>query len=157
MITEILIVAENLLVGTIRDGFSQWTDLRFVDFRVNSFSGTLPTTIFDSPSIEIIYFADNRLEGTIPDNYDSSPVLRDLYLENNLLSGTIPEIEPGTLAELSEFLVHGNQFTGTMPPSICQLTVDGVGVLDDLWADCSPDASPRLECDLPGCCTLCFP
>jgi hypothetical protein len=150
-------VNSNQLVGTIRDGFNQWSSLDFADFRDNQFEGTLPSTIFDIQTIRILYFANNNIDGTIPPNFGSSPVLRDLFLSGNQLSGTIPDIEPDQLKALTEFLVEGNQLTGTMAPSICQLRIEGVGILDDLWTDCSPDADPRIECDLPVCCTACFP
>jgi len=152
-----MIVKDNLFIGTIRDGFDQFTQLEFADFRNNQFEGTLPVSIFDVPTLKILYFSDNALEGTIPPNFANSPVLRDLFLSNNQLSGTVPDIEPGQLSELNEFLVDSNQLTGSMPSSVCLLRVEGVGVLEDLWADCDPTADPRLECDLGTCCTSCYP
>lgn len=147
----------NALAGTIRDGFDQFEKLDFADFKNNAFTGTLPASIFNIPTMRILYFNNNSLEGTIPLNYGSSPVLRDLFLSGNNLSGTIPDIEPEQLTTLTEFLVNDNQLSGTMPPSICQLRMEGVGILDDLWSDCGPLAEPRLECDIPECCTVCFP
>lgn len=142
-------------MGTIRDGFNQFSSLDFVDMSNNQFEGSLPASIFDIPTLRIVYFNNNDLDGPIPANYGTSPVLRDLFLSGNSLTGTIPDIEPGQLLELTEFLVNGNALEGTMPPSVCQLRLDGI--LDDLWADCGPTASPVLECDFPECCTLCFP
>lgn len=60
------------------------------------------------------------------------------------------------------FLIHGethtqNKFIGTMAESICNLRVSGQGILEDVWVDCGEAADPRLECDVPGCCTACFP
>jgi hypothetical protein len=134
-----------------------FTALNFADFKNNDFEGTLPSTIFNIPTMEILYFSNNNLSGTIPPNYGSSPVLRDLFLSGNRLSGTVPSIEVGQLSELTEFLLENNQLTGTMAPSICQLRIEGVGILDDLWTDCGPDADPMIECSVPDCCTLCFP
>lgn len=146
---------DNNFVGTIRDGFDMWNNLDFADFRNNAFEGTLPETIFDIPTIRILYFANNNLDGTIPGTYGNSPVLRDLFLSGNELTGTIPEIQPGQLSSLTELLLEDNQFTGTMAESICSLRVQGL--LEDLWVDCGPSANPKLECDAPGCCTACFP
>ena len=150
----ILRLNTNSFTGTIRDGFNRWEDLDFADFRNNAFTGTIPATIFTIPTLRILYFSNNQLDGTIPSNYGNSTVLRDLFLDDNNLSGTVPDIQPGQLTDLTEFLLNGNSLTGTMAPSICQLRIEGVGVLDDLWADCSDTASPKIECD---CCTLCFP
>ena len=150
-------VNDNSFTGTIRDGFNQWGSLDFADFRNNEFTGSLPATIFDIPTVRILYFSNNNLDGTIPSNYGASPVLRDLFLSGNQLVGTVPEVQVGQLTELTEFLLENNQLTGTMAESICNLRVEGQGMLDDLWADCSPSADPRVECDAPECCTACFP
>ena len=155
--TGILLVNDNQFTGTIRDGFDQFESLDFADFSNNNFVGSLPATIFNIPTIRILYFQNNTLDGPIPPNYGSSPVLSDLYLNGNELSGTVPDLEPGLLTRLTELLFHDNLLTGTMPPSVCQLRVTGVGILQDLWSDCGVMASPRLECALPECCTLCFP
>jgi hypothetical protein len=153
----VLRVNNNLLQGTIRDSFDMWTRLDFADFSNNQFSSTIPTTIFDIPTLRILYLTNNRLDGNIPANYGTPPVLRDLYLSGNLLTGPVPAIASGQLPVLTEFLLQRNQLTGSMPPSVCALRVRGSGLLDDLWTDCSEFADPRFECDLPECCTLCFP
>jgi hypothetical protein len=147
----------NNFVGTIRDGFNQWSSLDFADFRDNQFEGTLPSTIFDIPTIRILYFANNNLDGTIPSNFGNPPLLKDLFLSGNRLSGTVPDILPGQLMALNEFIMEENMLTGTMASSVCLLRVAGVGVLEDLWADCDETASPRIECDVPECCSVCFP
>ncbi len=134
-----------------------WTKLDFADFRNNGFDGTLPSTIFDIPSIRILYFANNDLDGTLPSNFGNSPVLRDLFLSGNQLTGSIPDIEVGQLTQLTELLLEDNRFTGAMAESICNLRTDGQGILEDLWVDCGNDANPRVECDFPSCCTACFP
>jgi hypothetical protein len=131
--------------------------LDFADFRNNQFTGTLPSTIFDIPTIRILYFANNLLDGPIPPNYGNPPLLRDLFLSSNNLSGSVPEIQVGQLPELTELLLENNMLTGTMAESICNLRIEGQGMLDDLWVDCGPSADPRLECDAPECCTACFP
>jgi hypothetical protein len=153
----VLRVNDNQFTGTIRNGFNQWGNLDFADFRSNKFSGTLPSTIFDIPTIRILYLANNELDGPIPSNYGNAANLGDLFLSNNRLTGTIPEIEVGQLPALSELLLDNNEFIGTMPESICNLRMQGQGMLEDLWVDCSPSADPRLECDSPECCTACFP
>ena len=154
---EVLRVNDNNFVGTIRDGFDMWNGLDFADFRNNGFEGTLPGSIFEIPTIRILYFANNNLEGTIPSSYGSSGVLRDLFLSGNQLTGTIPDIQVGQLTQLTELLLEDNKFTGTMTESVCNLRASGQGMLEDLWVDCGVTADPRLECDAPACCTACFP
>jgi hypothetical protein len=113
--------------------------------------------MFDIPTIRILYFANNELDGPIPPNYGNPPNLRDLFLSGNRLTGTVPEIQVGQLMQLTEFLLENNELTGAMAESICNLRMEGQGMLDDLWVDCGPSADPRLECDAPECCTACFP
>ena len=48
--------------------------------------------------------------------------------------------------KLHELLLHNNDFTGSMPSSICALELDG------LFADCG-GATPEISC---SCCTVCF-
>ena len=48
---------DNSLTGTIPDGFDQWSSLEFADFQDNQFTGSLPSTVFDIPTIESMYGA----------------------------------------------------------------------------------------------------
>jgi Leucine-rich repeat (LRR) protein len=153
----VLRVNKNFFQGTIRDSFDMWTSLDIADFGDNQFSSSIPASIFSIPTLRILYLTNNRLDGKIPANYGAPPLLRDLYLSGNMLTGPVPAIAQGQLTLLTEFIVQSNQLTGSMPPSVCALRVLGSGILDDLWSDCSATADPRIECDLPECCTLCFP
>lgn len=155
--TAVLRLNDNNFVGSISDGFDLWRSLDFADFRNNGFDGALPASIFNIPTLRILYFANNDLDGTLPSNYGNSPNLRDLFLSGNQLTGTIPDIQPGQLTKLTELLLEDNKFTGTMAESVCNLRVSGQGILEDLWVDCADNALPRLECDSPACCTSCFP
>lgn len=102
--------------------FGKFRKLEYADFSNSYFTGPLPRTIFDIPSITALYFNNNFLTGSIPANYLSSPVLRDLYLSNNRFTGTLPDIKPGQLRPaLTELLIDGNGLTGRVPASICEL------------------------------------
>ena len=150
--TETLRVNENQFTGTIRDSFEMWNVLDYADFADNMFVGTLPSSIFDIQTVRLLYFSNNNFDGVIPENFGNSPLLEDLFIDGNSISGTVPELEGNQLLNLVEFLLFGNQITGTMSPSVCQLQL--TGSLEDLWADCGAGASPAIECD---CCNMCFP
>lgn len=152
----VLRVNNNVFQGTIRDSFDPWTRLDFADFGFNQFGSSIPSSIFNIPTLRILYLTNNLLDGSIPENYGTPPALRDLYLSGNSLTGPVPEIVPGQLTVLTEFLVQRNLLTGSMPPSVCALRFTGNGLLDDLWSDCGDLADPKFECDLPECCTMCF-
>ena len=154
-IEVVLRVNDNSFSEAIPDGFGSWGDLDFADFSNNQFTGSIPASIFDIPTIRILYLSNNFISGPLPDNYSDPPVLRDLFINGNSITGQVPGIASGQLMQLTEFLLQDNQFTGSMPSSICNLR--GIGILDDLWADCSDNADFELECRAPQCCTLCFP
>ena len=154
-IEVVLRVNDNSFSEAIPDGFGSWGELDFADFSNNQFTGSIPASIFDIPTIRILYLSNNFISGPLPDNYSDPPVLRDLFINGNSITGSVPDIETGQLMQLTEFLLQDNQFTGSMPSSVCNLR--GSGILDDLWADCSDNADFELECKAPQCCTLCFP
>jgi Leucine-rich repeat (LRR) protein len=146
-------VNDTNLSGIIRDSFEPFTDLRFLDLSRNRFTGTLPQSLFDSSTLEIFYISENALTGSIPSNYGNALRLRDLYINNNMLAGTVPPVMPGQLPNLTEFLLSGNDLTGTMPASICALVgEDPENDLVTLVADCG-GITPLIQCD---CCNGCI-
>jgi hypothetical protein len=150
--TESLLLSGNKFTGQIRDAFDMWNLLDFADFAENQFTGNIPASLFNIPTIRIVYLANNNLEGPIPMNYGNAAHLKDLYLNGNRLSGQIPPISMGQFQNLTELLLHENELTGIMPASICAIRPTG-GILDDLWTDCL-GVDPEVECD---CCSQCFP
>jgi hypothetical protein len=146
-------VNENVLVGTIRDALNSFSDLSFVDFSMNAFTGILPASIFDLPKISILYFHENELVGTIPSNYGNGPLLRDLYLYDNALTGTVPPAPFGRLEVFTELRIEFNQIVGTIPASLCALRgYNNETDLVTLTANCGGNP-PQVQCD---CCTTCF-
>jgi hypothetical protein len=138
--------------GRIFDNFETFRFLRYVDISKNSYTGTLPSSLFDIPRIEILYFSENAFTGTLPANYANASSLRDLYVDNNFLSGTVPSIQPGQFLNLTEFILEKNNIIGTMPASICALTGESTnGTLTALLADCGGN-TPQITCE---CCTAC--
>mmetsp|Transcript_34133 Transcript_34133/g.82115 ORF Transcript_34133/g.82115 Transcript_34133/m.82115 type:complete len:610 (+) Transcript_34133:746-2575(+) len=150
-------MGDNELVGTIRDSFTSFTNLRSFDFSFNNLSGSIPPRLFDLTSLAEISLNGNSLDGRLPENMGNAAGLEMLYLDANTLTGTVPNIDVGQWSNLSVIHLQDNQLQGSMAASICALRKEGVGVLDALWTDCGDNASPRLECDLPECCTWCFP
>ena len=148
-----LLLNDNNLSGTIRDGFGSFRSLDFVDFSANQLTGTIPTTLFNIRDLRFLYLSNNKLEGALPENWGNAVLLRDFFVDNNNLSGSVPEIPQGAFTRLTELLLNGNMFTGEMPGSICQLRSSAI--LEDLWADCG-GTPPEVQCALPSCCTFCF-
>ena len=150
---ELFSVSSNNFTGTLVDAFGGFDMLDTLDLGQNKFSGTVPATIFSVPSLRLLYLSSNKLTGNIPANFGNASKLRDLYLNDNQLEGQIPPILAGQLQNLTELLVQSNALTGTMPVSVCTLTEDGSGVLEDLWSDCQlVDGAAEVSC---SCCTQC--
>lgn len=133
LLPAILSLNGTSLSGLIPDSFETFSKLEYADFSNSYFSGPLPQTIFNLPSISALYFNNNFLTGTIPANFLSSPLLRDLYLSNNRFTGTLPDIEPGqSKSALSELLIEGNNLSGPVPSSICELRgFEAMGIESD--------------------------
>lgn len=141
------------LKGVIRDSFEPFRNLRFVDLSKNLLTGPLPSSIFNSDAIEILYLSYNALTGTIPANYGNASKLHDLYLNDNKLTGMVPPVGPNQLQNLTEFLIENNLISGTMPASICALRGQNPAMdLFTLVADCG-GVVPRIQCD---CCSGCI-
>ena len=154
VILENVVLRFNQFSGSLRDAFALWTNLDFFDVAHNNYGGFIPASLFDVPTIRILYLDNNNLQGSLPANYGNPPLLRDLYVNGNQLRGNIPGIQEGQLLQLNEFLVQDNMFTGQMPASVCALFTLPDAQLEDLFADCNPPSNPEIIC---ACCNQCFP
>ena len=150
-------VQSNQLSGTIRDIFGSFSNLEVLDLSNNEFTGSIPTKLFNLQNIRTISLHGNQLDGRIPTNFGNADSLETLLLYENQLTGSVPDINPGELTALADFQLQQNKLTGSMASLVCSLRQEGVGALETLWADCSGTASPRIQCDSPACCDLCFP
>lgn len=63
-----------------------------ITFSKNSFSGNIPTCIFELPIIEDIDLSYNMFSGELPQHPCLNNNLVELNLDNNLLNGEIPGI-----------------------------------------------------------------
>ena len=133
--------------------FSDYKRLDYFDVSNNLLTGRIPPSLFEIPTIRLVYMSNCSLSGTIPRSYSDPPLLRDLYLDGNEISGPVPSFSAGKLTNLNEFLLHRTKITGSMPESVCNLRENFI--LDDLWADCG-GSSPEIDCDFPNCCNRCF-
>jgi len=145
---------ENQIPNDLKNLFS----LQFLDMSSNSaINGTFPQDFFSfMEDLRLVYFSNCSLTGPFPASFANVPGLRDFFLDGNSLTGTVPTIPDGKLLKLNELLIQNNQFTGSVPESICKLRNNATGaILEDLWADCG-GAVPQLQCTFPTCCNRCF-
>ena len=110
----------NSLSGPLDSNtFSGFADnLESLLIQNNSFSGTLPSSIF-SVSLSALDVSSNRFEGTISTAIGDLMALISLNLFSNHFRGTIPE-SLGKLTDLETLDLHDNSLSGTFPTSFSE-------------------------------------
>eukprot|EP00934_Nitzschia_sp_Nitz4_P006604 Nitzschia sp. Nitz4//scaffold224_size33420//4942//6546//NITZ4_007886-RA/size33420-processed-gene-0.8-mRNA-1//-1//CDS//3329542638//6594//frame0 len=129
--TVALELAGSNIKGSLPEEIGALTDLIWIDFSDNAFTGTIPTSYMDIPSLEGLELAENSLTGSIPE-VGAAP-LEYLYLDDNSLTGHVPYWDSlirlrvqrndltsfderyATSQNLERFKLHYNAFTGTLP------------------------------------------
>ncbi|KAJ4823742.1 hypothetical protein Tsubulata_005561 [Turnera subulata] len=85
--------------------------------------GPLPDFLSNLTSLQNLRLSGNSLSGQIPASYKGMP-LQNLWLNNQKGGGFTGSIDVLTTMEsLNVLWIHGNQFTGTIPESIGNLTL----------------------------------
>lgn len=115
---EYLILSNNALEGEIPDISN--LNLWLLDLSSNNLTGSIPKSVFNMTTLEILRLQQNHLKGSIPTSVGSLKQLLSLELGENDLSGTIPS-ELGQLTHLWKLDLSDNTFSGTIPPSLGNL------------------------------------
>jgi len=95
----------------------------------NGLTGVLPPSVGDLVDLLELNLQQNAISGTLPDALGTLPRLVKLRLTNNRFTGSIPsslggncQNGTGGLCNLDGLLLDGNQISGTIPDSLCNLT-----------------------------------
>ncbi len=82
-------------------------------FAVSHFlKGTIPSCLYEIPSLELLHVSGNGLTGSIPRNVNFSSELTNLALSHNALTGTIPDVVQ--LRQWSFLDLSYNKLSGTL-------------------------------------------
>ena len=116
----------NQLTGSIPGTFGQLVALEDLNLQSNQLSGSIPN-LGGLSNLRFLYFRDNALTGTIPSTLGHLSLLQFLDLRDNALTGTIPSTL-GQLSELQFLRLSTNQLSGSIPASLGQ--INGLRLLD---------------------------
>ncbi|KAL2513435.1 putative LRR receptor-like serine/threonine-protein kinase [Abeliophyllum distichum] len=104
-------VHRNGLSGSIPFSMFNISTLEIIDMGGNYFSGYLPSMMgFSLPNLQELYLGINRLSGVIPSSITNASKLTALDTGTNFLTGTIPNF--GSLRLLQIFSIGGNNLIG---------------------------------------------
>eukprot|EP00455_Lapot_gusevi_P054213 TRINITY_DN8645_c0_g1_i2.p1 TRINITY_DN8645_c0_g1~~TRINITY_DN8645_c0_g1_i2.p1 ORF type:complete len:147 (-),score=14.34 TRINITY_DN8645_c0_g1_i2:18-458(-) len=115
--SKTLRMSGNRLTGTIPANLFylfQYVDLSAQDDGVSTgLTGSIPPI---APNATQIHLDLNRLSGTLPPSFYTATSLTNFTIRDNTLGGTIGDIS--NMASLVYLDLHGNNFVGTIPPSM---------------------------------------
>ncbi|KAL0878014.1 hypothetical protein Bca101_027720 [Brassica carinata] len=119
-----LLLSNNLLEGTLPPSLLAVYHLEFLDLSGNLLSGELPSSQVNSMYGISMFLHNNSLTGPIPVKLLENAKILDLG--KNKLSGSIPQFV--NTGEMRIFLLKGNNLTGSIPRTLCD--VSNIKLLD---------------------------
>lgn len=128
--------------------FGVYSPLPAVELQLqnNAFSGSIPGSLWDLTSLEILRLEANSLSGTLSSRIGMLTNLQDVRFSRTGLEGDLPE-ELSKLQVLERVHLEYNDFRGSIPEELCE-----VPTLKDLQADCDANGNKVVKCT---CCTQC--
>eukprot|EP00581_Thalassiosira_minuscula_P006159 CAMPEP_0183742858 /NCGR_PEP_ID=MMETSP0737-20130205/64913_1 /TAXON_ID=385413 /ORGANISM="Thalassiosira miniscula, Strain CCMP1093" /LENGTH=1801 /DNA_ID=CAMNT_0025978453 /DNA_START=236 /DNA_END=5644 /DNA_ORIENTATION=- len=117
--------------------------------------GDLPIELMFLEDLKTLDLSHNRITGRLDGIMFRWKHMKQLELNDNLIEGDIPS-ELGGLPVLQKLTLHHNEFLGSVPEELCTLRDT---TLHFLWVDCSPVGpanTPKVECPIENCCSICF-
>ncbi|XP_042961134.1 probable LRR receptor-like serine/threonine-protein kinase At3g47570 [Carya illinoinensis] len=113
-------LANNMLEGQIPSSLSNASQLEFIDLSINRFSGSLPL-LGNLKNLTLLNLGYNRLSSTTELNFQAFGSLTNctkmerLNVESSQLGGELPLSVSNLSANLQEFIIGENFFTGGFP------------------------------------------
>lgn len=128
------------LTGTLPSTLADLASLNILELRENYISGSIPDNIGQMGSLSLLDLSLNNLDGAVPASLYDLDQLVELDLAANYLKDILsPAI--GNLTRLKRFDISGNFFYGTLPSALGQLTeLYGFGVASNYFVGPIPPA-----------------
>ncbi|TKY70447.1 Receptor protein 12 [Spatholobus suberectus] len=123
-LVQISIRNNNLSGALTADSFRNLTRLQVVDFSSNRMSGSVPSVLFELPSLQQLTLSFNEFS-TVEAPYKgtgSQSGLVAVDLSNNRLQGWLPSFM-ALMPKLSSLSLENNEFTGRIPTQFAVKTV----------------------------------
>jgi Leucine-rich repeat (LRR) protein len=149
---EYLLLAENVLTGTLPSCLGRLSQLEDLSLEFNHFHGPIPEELCLASSLEYLHLKNNALTETLPNclgnlsqlnvldlsqNYFHGPMPDDLcllsaltllQLNDNALTGTLPSCLTTNFLFVEAVLLHNNDLSGAVPsewvlPSLMSITL----------------------------------
>ncbi|XP_027939817.1 probable LRR receptor-like serine/threonine-protein kinase At3g47570 [Vigna unguiculata] len=117
-----LLLGVNNLVGTIPPSLGNLSSLQNIFLARNHLVGSIPHVLGRLSNLKIVNLALNSLSGVVPDSLYNLSNIQILALANNQLSGILPSKMQLGFPNLQAFLFGANQFSGTFPSSVFNIT-----------------------------------
>ncbi len=134
---------DNIFSGTLPQ-FWDTPKLFYIDFALNFWTGSIPESLWNLPSLESLALNDAALTGTLPESTVSDH-WKYLWLHSNKLAGTIPSTFGSDWVNMTGLRLNNNSLTGSISMEQCSEWPK----MERLEMDCG---RPNVTCD---CCDVC--
>ena len=121
LLVEFFVAHENQFVGSIPSSLGNVLSFQVMSLFSNSLTGVIPDTLCQLKNIIEIDYSNNYLTSTIPDCLTNMTNLQTLYIQQNRLQGTLPSQFGHALQNLLNVDLSYNRLSGTIPTSIAEL------------------------------------
>ena len=144
----------NALSGTLPSSLGDLISLQVLSLTGNKLLGGIPSSVGQLVSLQQLWLDANSLSGSIPTEIVGMTSLQGLYLSSNRLMGTLPT-DIGTMASLEVLYVDTNALSGTIPSSLealaqTRVNADGItGIRLQLNTNAFTGTLPSSFCSSP--------
>ncbi len=107
----------NNLTGTLPASIADLASLQILELYGNAIGGTIPDAIGNLGNLFALNLSDNNLTGTLPSTLEDLTHLENLDVKANGLSGPLPDVI-SRLPALRRLELSNNAFTGPISPEV---------------------------------------